>query len=87
MRAYSPVVFDATHSVQQPGGLGKASGGERQYAPLLAWAAIAAGADGLFLETHPDPDNALSDAACQIPLEQIEGVLRRAEAIFTASQA
>jgi len=58
MQEFAPVVFDATHSVQQPGGLGNASGGQRQYAPVLAWAAIAAGADALFIETHPDPDNA-----------------------------
>jgi len=87
MQEFAPVVFDATHSVQQPGGLGKASGGQRQYAPVLAWAAIAAGADALFIETHPDPDNALSDAACQIPLEEIEDVLKKASAIFSASRA
>jgi len=77
MRAFAPVVFDATHSVQEPGGLGSASGGERRYAPLLAKAAVAAGADGLFIEVHPDPNNALSDAACQIPLADIEDLLAR----------
>ena len=87
MQEFAPVVFDATHSVQQPGGLGNASGGQRQYAPVLAWAAIAAGADALFIETHPDPDNALSDAACQIPLEEIEDVLKKASAVFAASRA
>ncbi|WP_373497986.1 3-deoxy-8-phosphooctulonate synthase [Desulfococcus sp.] len=56
-----PVVFDATHSVQLPGGAGKASGGQREYAPILAKAAVAAGADGVFIEVHPDPDHALCD--------------------------
>src|SRR5206468_7434041 len=56
-----PVIFDATHSVQLPGGSGDKSGGERQFAPVLARSAVAAGANGLFFETHPDPDNALSD--------------------------
>jgi 2-dehydro-3-deoxyphosphooctonate aldolase (KDO 8-P synthase) len=84
MREYAPVIFDATHSVQQPGGLGAASGGERQYAPLLAQAAIAAGADGLFIETHPDPDQALSDAACQIALNDMENVLQKCLAVFHA---
>ncbi|MBN1943339.1 MAG: 3-deoxy-8-phosphooctulonate synthase [Phycisphaerae bacterium] len=82
MQEYAPVVFDATHSVQQPGGLGSASGGQREYAPLLARAAMAAGADGLFIETHPTPEKALSDAASQIALEDMEGVLRQCLAIF-----
>lgn len=84
MQEYAPVIFDATHSVQQPGGLGSASGGERQYAPLLAKAALAAGADGLFIETHPQPDKALSDAASQIALEDMEGVLKQCVAVFHA---
>ncbi len=86
MQQFAPVIFDATHSVQQPGGLGNASGGERQYAPMLANAAIAAGADGLFIETHPDPDKALSDAASQIALTEMETVLTRTAAIFSAAR-
>ncbi len=85
MRQFAPVVFDATHSVQEPGGLGgEASGGQRQYAPLLARAAVAAGADALFLETHPDPDHAKSDAASQIALADMEKVLRQCLAVFEA---
>lgn len=84
MRAFAPVVFDATHSVQEPGGLGNASGGQRQYAPMLAMAALTAGADALFIETHPEPDQARSDAASQIPLGQMEGVLRRCLAVRQA---
>ena len=86
MQEFAPVIFDATHSVQQPGGLGNASGGERQYAPLLANAALAAGADALFIETHPDPDNALSDASSQINLNDMEKVLTRAAAVFKAAR-
>jgi 2-dehydro-3-deoxyphosphooctonate aldolase (KDO 8-P synthase) len=68
----APVIFDATHSVQQPGqGEGGASGGEREYIPQLLAAAAAAGADGFFLETHPDPARALSDAATQWPLDRL----------------
>ncbi len=85
MREFAPVVFDATHSVQEPGGLGDASGGQRQYAPLLAFAALAAGADALFIETHPDPGQAKSDAACQIPLGEMESLLTRCAAIFAAA--
>jgi 2-dehydro-3-deoxyphosphooctonate aldolase (KDO 8-P synthase) len=70
-----PIIFDATHSVQQPGALGDKSGGQRQYAPTLAYAAVAAGCDGLFFETHPDPDTALSDGPNMIPLAEMEGVL------------
>ncbi|MFA5989095.1 MAG: 3-deoxy-8-phosphooctulonate synthase [Sphingomonas sp.] len=70
-----PVVFDATHAVQQPGALGDRSGGERQYVPLLARAAVAAGVDGVFLETHPEPEKALSDAATSWPLGQLEALL------------
>lgn len=71
-----PVVFDATHSVQQPGGRGNATGGDRQYIPLLARAAIAVGIDGLFLETHPDPDKAWSDGPNSWPLLQMESLLQ-----------
>lgn len=72
-----PVVFDATHSCQKPGGLGTASGGVRELAPLLARAACAAGVDGLFLEVHDDPPNAKSDAATVLPLEWLETTLRQ----------
>ncbi len=84
MRPFAPVVFDATHSVQEPGGLGDASGGRREYAPLLARAAVAAGADALFIETHPDPPNAQSDAASQIPLDDVERVLESCLAVWRA---
>ena len=70
-----PVVFDATHSTQQPGGLGNRSGGQREYVPVLARAAVAAGAHGVFLETHPDPDQALCDAATQWPLDRLEALI------------
>jgi len=72
-----PVVFDATHSAQQPGGLGSATGGSRDMAILLARAAVAAGADGLFLEIHPDPDKALSDGPNSLAIESLEGMLKR----------
>jgi len=70
-----PVVFDATHSVQLPGGLGDRSGGDRSFVPLLARAAVAAGIDGLFMETHPDPDKALSDGPNAWPLDRAEALL------------
>ncbi len=75
MRALAPVVFDATHSCQQPGGRGAESGGRPEFAPLLARAAVAAGADALFLEIHDDPPRALSDAATVLPLEALEPLL------------
>lgn len=71
-----PVVFDATHSLQLPGGLGKASGGERKYIGPLARAAVAVGVDALFMEVHEDPDQALSDGPNSLPLREFEGVLR-----------
>jgi 2-dehydro-3-deoxyphosphooctonate aldolase (KDO 8-P synthase) len=71
-----PVVIDATHSTQQPSGLGGSSGGSPELAPVIARAAVAAGADALFLETHPDPQNALSDAACMLPLTELEPLLK-----------
>ena len=86
MREYAPVVFDATHSIQEPGGLGAASGGQREFAPVLAGAAMAAGADALFIETHPDPASAKSDAACQVPLADMEPLLKRCLAIFRAAR-
>ncbi|PZO91267.1 MAG: 3-deoxy-8-phosphooctulonate synthase [Sphingomonas sanxanigenens] len=76
-----PVVFDATHSVQLPGGLGERSGGQREYVPLLARAAVAAGVSGVFMETHPDPDSALSDGPNAMPLGEIEPLLARLQAI------
>jgi 2-dehydro-3-deoxyphosphooctonate aldolase (KDO 8-P synthase) len=71
-----PVVFDATHSVQQPGGQGASSGGEREFAPVLARAALAVGVAAVFMETHPDPDRAPSDGPNMIPLRQMEGVVK-----------
>lgn len=70
-----PVIFDATHSVQQPGGKGESSGGQREYAPVLARAAVAVGVAGVFIETHEDPDNAPSDGPNMIPLDQLEELL------------
>ncbi|MGF1452575.1 MAG: 3-deoxy-8-phosphooctulonate synthase [Opitutales bacterium] len=79
-----PVVFDATHSVQLPGGADGASGGQREFVPTLARAAVAAGADGVFLETHPEPETAISDSACQWPLDQLEPLLAEVAAIWQA---
>jgi 2-dehydro-3-deoxyphosphooctonate aldolase (KDO 8-P synthase) len=76
-----PVVFDATHSVQLPGGQGDRSGGQREFVPVLARAAVAAGVAGLFLETHPDPEKALSDGPNSWPLDQLEPLLERLMAI------
>jgi 2-dehydro-3-deoxyphosphooctonate aldolase (KDO 8-P synthase) len=75
-RIGAPVIFDATHSVQQPGGLGGASGGEREFVPVLARAAVAVGVAGVFIETHPDPDRAPSDGPNMIPLNQLPVLLR-----------
>ncbi len=71
----APVIFDATHSVQQPGGQGTSSGGDRRFVPVLARAAVAAGVAGLFIETHQDPDRAPSDGPNMVPLAQFEGLL------------
>ncbi len=76
-----PVVFDATHSVQLPGGLGASTGGQREFVPVLARAAVAVGISGLFMETHPDPDNALSDGPNSWPLDQMESLLTSLQAI------
>ena len=76
-----PVVFDATHSVQLPGGLGTASGGERQYVPVLARAAVAAGVSGLFMETHPTPDTALCDGPNAWPLPRMKALLEQLVAL------
>ena len=70
-----PVVFDATHSVQQPGGQGTVSGGQREFVPVLARAAVAVGVAAVFMETHPDPDNAPSDGPNMIPMGEIEGLI------------
>lgn len=76
-----PVVFDATHSVQLPGGQGSASGGQREFIPVLARAAVAVGIAGLFMETHPDPDKALSDGPNSWPLGEIESLISSLQAI------
>jgi 2-dehydro-3-deoxyphosphooctonate aldolase (KDO 8-P synthase) len=73
----APVIFDATHSVQQPGGQGASSGGEREFVPVLARAAVAVGVAGVFIETHPDPDKAPSDGPNMVPLKAMEELLRR----------
>ncbi|MDQ8728789.1 3-deoxy-8-phosphooctulonate synthase [Bradyrhizobium sp. LHD-71] len=72
----APVIFDATHSVQQPGGQGTSSGGEREFVPVLARAAVAVGVAGVFIETHQDPDRAPSDGPNMVPLKEFEGLLR-----------
>jgi 2-dehydro-3-deoxyphosphooctonate aldolase (KDO 8-P synthase) len=72
----APVIFDATHSVQQPGGQGSSSGGQREFVAVLARAAVAVGVAGLFIETHPDPDNAPSDGPNMIPLRDFEALIR-----------
>ncbi len=72
-----PVIFDATHSVQQPGGQGTTSGGQREFVPVLARAAVAVGVAGLFIETHEDPDNAPSDGPNMVPLNELEALLER----------
>jgi len=77
-----PAVIDATHATQSPGGLGTASGGDPDFAPILARAAVAAGADGVFLETHPDPAQALSDAASMLPLTALEELLTLCRDIY-----
>jgi 2-dehydro-3-deoxyphosphooctonate aldolase (KDO 8-P synthase) len=81
-----PVVFDATHSVQLPGGGGDRSAGQREFAPVLAASAVAAGATGLFIETHPDPDNAKSDGPNMIPLKEMSSVLARLKRIHEAAR-
>lgn len=75
MRKIAPVVFDLTHSVQQPGALGGKSGGQREFAPYLARAAAAVGVDGFFMETHPNPEQALSDGQNMIPLNELEKLI------------
>ncbi len=82
-----PVVFDATHSVQLPGGKGSASGGQREFVPVLARAAVAAGVAGLFMETHPDPDKALSDGPNAWPLDQMASLLETLSEIDRITKA
>jgi 2-dehydro-3-deoxyphosphooctonate aldolase (KDO 8-P synthase) len=79
-----PVVFDATHSVQLPGGAGNASSGQREFVAPLARAAVAVGCDGLFMEVHPDPDHAPSDGPNMVPLDQVEDLLRQVSRIREA---
>ncbi|OIQ77069.1 2-dehydro-3-deoxyphosphooctonate aldolase [mine drainage metagenome] len=79
-----PVVFDATHSVQLPGGQGASSGGQREFVPVLARAAVAAGVSGLFMETHPDPANALSDGPNAVPLHHMRALLESLKDIDSA---
>ncbi len=84
------MVFDATHSVQQPGGLGTASGGQREFAPVLARAAVAVGVAAVFIETHPDPDRAPSDGAVMVPLRAMPALiahLRQFDALAKAGAA
>jgi 2-dehydro-3-deoxyphosphooctonate aldolase (KDO 8-P synthase) len=80
----APVIFDVTHSVQQPGGQGSSSGGQREFAGALARAAVAVGVDGLFMEVHPDPDKGLSDGPNMIPLHRVESLLEQLLAIRAA---
>ena len=84
MREYAPVVFDATHSVQLPGGQGSASGGQREFVPVLARAAVAAGVSGVFMETHPDPAKALSDGPNAWPLDRMRALLEVMQQIDAA---
>lgn len=77
-----PVVYDATHSVQEPGKAGGKSGGDRNMIPTLTYAALASGADGLFIETHPDPSNGLSDAATMYPLKDLEKFLKNSKRVY-----
>jgi 2-dehydro-3-deoxyphosphooctonate aldolase (KDO 8-P synthase) len=80
-RTGAPVIFDATHSVQEPGGLGGASGGKREFVPVLSRAAVAVGVAGVFIETHNDPDNAPSDGPNMVPLKDLPALLRSLKAI------
>ncbi|MDY6905660.1 MAG: 3-deoxy-8-phosphooctulonate synthase [Thermodesulfobacteriota bacterium] len=82
-----PVIFDATHSVQLPGGSGASSGGEREFAPILAKAAVAAGADGIFLEVHEDPDKALCDGPNSLPLETVKELFQTLAAVRNAVES
>ena len=83
----APVIFDATHSVQQPGGQGASSGGDRRMVPVLARAAVAVGVAGVFIETHQDPDNAPSDGPNMVPIDKLEGLLRTLMALDKVAKA
>lgn len=87
MREFAPVVFDATHSVQLPSGSNGVSGGQPQFIPVLARAAVAAGVDGVFMEVHDDPAHAKSDGPNALPLDQLRGVILRLLAVHKAAQA
>jgi 2-dehydro-3-deoxyphosphooctonate aldolase (KDO 8-P synthase) len=82
----APVIFDATHSVQQPGGKGTSSGGDREFVPVLARAAVAVGVAGVFIETHPDPDRAPSDGPNMVPLREFEALVKRLMAFDTLAK-
>ena len=86
-RTGAPVIFDATHSVQQPGGKGTSSGGEREFVPVLARAAVAVGVAGVFIETHQDPDRAPSDGPNMLPLREMEPLLERLMAFDALAKA
>jgi 2-dehydro-3-deoxyphosphooctonate aldolase (KDO 8-P synthase) len=83
----APVIFDATHSVQQPGGKGTTSGGQREFVPVLARAAVAVGVAGVFIETHQDPDKAPSDGPNMVPLREMEALLRQLQAFDALAKA
>ena len=84
---WHPVIFDATHSVQQPGGLGGSSGGQREFVPVLARAAVAVGVQGLFMESHENPDQAPSDGPNMVPLSEMPSVLAKLMQIDQARRA
>ncbi len=86
MRRSAPVIFDLTHSVQMPGGMGGKSGGQREFAPYLARAAAAVGVDGFFMETHPEPAKALSDGPNMVPLEEMETLVRSLVDLWSAAR-
>jgi 2-dehydro-3-deoxyphosphooctonate aldolase (KDO 8-P synthase) len=85
MRQFAPVLFDVTHSIQMPGAESGKSGGRREFAPYLARAAAAAGVDGFFIETHPDPSTALSDGPNMIPIREMQGLLRSLKTVMEAA--
>lgn len=87
MREYTPVIFDVTHSIQRPGGLGGKSGGDRQFAPYLAKAAAAAGVDGFFIETHPNPAVALSDGPNMVPLHELKAFVEQLHAFWKLNRS
>jgi 2-dehydro-3-deoxyphosphooctonate aldolase (KDO 8-P synthase) len=87
MREYTPVIFDVTHSIQRPGGLGGKSGGDRQFAPFLAKAAAAAGVDGFFIETHPNPAVALSDGPNMVPLHELRSFVEMLHAFWKLNRS